>query len=227
MTSLSFEQIQRRLGRAKQWDDRNFKFLLPRKRVPAGVRYRMWNAGPELDQGDTPQCVGYSGWGFLAGGPIINKPPFSPTDLYHWAQEEDEWQGVNYDGSSGLGLMRALKGRGYIKEYRWAIDTETMAAWLLTTGPVICGSYWYEGMANTDKEGFIHPVGGNWGGHEWRQIGVNLDKKCPDGTTGAFRMMNTWSKKWGEQGRAWVSIADMKKLLFNDGDCAVPTEIKL
>src|SRR5678809_1811678 len=117
------------LGRLVQKDERNKDHPMPKKLVPSSVRRRMWFAGEVLDQGDTPQCVGYAGWGWLAGGPVVNKPPFSPTDLYHWAQDNDEWPGSDYEGSSTLGLMKALKSKGYIADYVWAFDAETLIAW--------------------------------------------------------------------------------------------------
>lgn len=215
------------LGRLREWDEANHDYLLPRKAVPQVLRKRQWNAGRVLDQGNTPQCVGYAGYGWLSGGPVINKPPFSPTDLYHWAQEEDQWPGTNYEGSSTLGLMKALKKRGYINEYRWALDAETLVAWVLTTGPVVVGTDWYMDMMALDRDGFIHPEGENVGGHEWRIVGTNRDKECPDGTKGASRMVNSWGLGWGEKGRAWISNKDLDKLIKDNGEAVTASEIKL
>jgi len=215
------------LGRLRQWDKRNLAYPLPRKRVPREIRRRMWNAGEVLDQGDTPQCVGYAGWGWLAGGPVVNRPKFTPTELYRWAQERDQWPGTNYDGTSTLGLMKALKDQGYITEYRWALDAETVAAWVLTTGPVVVGTNWHLEMFMPDRDGFIEPLGEIVGGHEWRIVGADRDKVCPNKSRGACRMVNSWGRGWGESGRAWISFQHLDQLIHDDGEAVTSPEIKL
>ena len=69
------------LGRLVQHDRKNAAYPMPLMSVPTGVRRRMWNASQVLDQGGTPQCVGYAGWGWLAGGPVVNIPRFLPQDF--------------------------------------------------------------------------------------------------------------------------------------------------
>jgi hypothetical protein len=215
------------LGRLRQWDQKNCDYLMPKKAVPQELRKRFWNAGKVLDQGDTPQCVGYAGWGWLASGPVTNHPPFSPTDLYHWAQDNDEWEGTDYDGSSTLGLMKALKSKGYVSDYVWALDAETLVAWILTTGPVVVGTNWYKDMFTPDKDGFLEPAGDLAGGHEWRIEGADRDRRCYDGSLGAVRMVNSWGPKWGDHGRAWVSFNDLDKLIKDQGEAVTATEIKV
>ncbi len=217
------------MGRLLQKDKRNLNYLMPKITVPAQVRRRYWAGGAVLDQGDTPQCVGYAGFGWLTGGPVTNKPDFTPADLYTWARQKDEWPGEDYDGTSTLGLMKALKDKGYISEYRWATDAETLVAWILAKGPVIVGTNWYRDMFTPDiHTGFIYPNhSANDGGHEWRIVGADRDKHCPDGTIGALRMVNSWGHGWGELGRAWVSIPVMDRLNKEDGEAVTPTEIKL
>lgn len=214
------------LGRDIKWDYRNSDHLLPKKSVPRGVRERMWFGGPVLNQGETPMCVGYSGWGWLRGGPDINIPDFTPEQLYHWAQQKDQWDGEDYEGSSTLGLMQVLLDAGYIKGYKWALDTDVLISWILTTGPIIVGTNWYDQMFTPrSKDGFLIVDGEVIGGHEWRILGINLDKKCPDGTKGAGRMVNTWGNSWGQSGRAWISFKDIQRLLSDGGEAVTPTEV--
>jgi hypothetical protein len=215
------------LGRLIQQDRKNLEHPMPLVQVPSGVRRRMWNSAAVLDQGGTPQCVGYAGWGWLAGGPVVNHPKFSPADLYHWAQDEDEWPGDNYEGTSTLGLMKALKKRGYIEDYVWAHDAETLVAWILTQGPVLVGTSWYMGMSNPDRSDFLELSGENVGGHEWRIIGADRDKKCPNSKRGAVRMVNSWGRGWSDNGRAWLSFDDLDRLIKEDGEAVTATEIKV
>jgi hypothetical protein len=215
------------MGRLVQKDKRNLEFPLPLATVPSDVRKRYWWVGHVLDQKDTPQCVGFAGYGWLIGGPVTNKPDFAPADLYHWAQAADEWEGENYDGTSTLGLMKALKSKGFINEYRWTTDAETLVAWVLAKGPVLVGTNWLRDMFTPDKEGFIHAAGANDGGHEWRIRGANRDKHCPDGTKGAVRMVNSWGVNWGDHGQAWISIPDLDRLIKADGEAVTVDELKV
>lgn len=217
------------LGRLVQKDKRNLEHPMPKKAVAAGVRRRMWNAGEVLDQGNEPACVGYAGYGWLQAGPVTNRAmKLSPLDLYHLAQDFDEWPGSDYEGSSTLGLMKALQGKGYIGEYVWAADAATLSAWLLTTGPVLVGTNFYEGMANPNhSDDFMTLTGEVLGGHEYFLIGVDLDEKCPDGSRGAARMINSWSRSWSSNGRAWLALTDLDRLLQQDGEAVTATEIKL
>lgn len=216
------------MGRLVQKDKRNLEFPLPKMEVPKDVRRRHWWAGPVYDQKDTPQCVGYAGFGWLTGGPVTNHPDFAPADLYHWAQQNDEWPGQDYDGTSTLGLMKALKEKGYIGEYRWATDADTLVAWILTKGPVLVGTTWFKDMFTPENDnGFIRPTGDESGGHEWRITGADLDRKAPDGTVGAVRMVNSWGVNWGDRGRAWVSIKDLDFLVKHDGEAVTVDELKI
>jgi C1A family cysteine protease len=215
------------MGRLVQKDKRNLSYLIPKLETPSEVRKRFWWSAGVLDQHDTPQCVGYAGWGWLAGGPTTNDPDFTPEELYHWAQEADEWPGEDYEGTSTLGLMKALKNKGFISEYRWATDGETLVAWILNKGPVLVGTTWYRDMFTPDKFGFIRPNGAEEGGHEWRIIGADRDLRCSDGTRGAVRMVNSWGHGWGDLGRAWVSFADLDKLVKNNGEAVTSDELKV
>jgi hypothetical protein len=216
------------LGRLPQPDKRNLDHPMPTMDVPKDVRRRLWNAGEVLDQGATPQCVGYAGYGWLLGGPVINKKmTFTPTELYHAAQDNDEWPGRDYDGSSTLGLMKALKKLGYLDAYVWATDAETLVRWVLSTGPVLCGTLWTMDMFTPDADDFIEATGEVAGGHEYRLIGADRDKHCPDGTTGAFRLVNSWGRGWSSNGRAWISAATLDKLIKEDGEAVTAVELKI
>jgi hypothetical protein len=215
------------LGRLRQHDQRNADFPLPK--IAASRTSRYWSVGTVLDQGSTPQCVGYAGWGWLRGGPTVNKAmPFTPEDLYHWAQDRDEWPGADYDGTSTLGLMKALKDKGYITEYRWAFDAMTLVNWVLEKGPVLVGTDWFMDMFTPDRFGYLEPTGDNAGGHEWRIIGANLERKDPLGRwkPGAVRMVNSWGRGWGDYGKAWMAIEVLDGLITN-GEAVTAEEIKL
>lgn len=212
-------------GRRYSPDERDCNHLIPRRAVERLPIRKTWTCGPVLDQGDTPQCVGYAGWGWLAGGPICNKPPFTPTDLYNEARKDDEWLGEDYDGSSTRGLFKALTRMGFVSGYQWAFDVEPLIGHVLTVGPVCVGTDWFAGMTQPDKQGFLNTTGHVQGGHEWRIIGADREKHATDGTVGAFRMVNSWSKSWGQSGRAWVSFQTVDRLIKAQGESCTAKEV--
>ena len=167
------------LGRLPAPDARDQKFLLPNLRAEAApVNYRYWDCYGVLDQKDTPQCVGYAVWNWLASGPVKNVPKFTPEWLYHQAQHNDEWPGEDYDGTSGRGAFKVLKSLGYVSSYSWATAAEPVINWLLTKGPVCVGTNWYRDMFTPDRKGFLEPAGPIEGGHEWLLIGANRATRC-------------------------------------------------
>ena len=207
--------VVRRFGRLHVEDERDKKFLLtPDLKRASGVTKRYWHAGRVLNQGSTPQCVAYSGYKYLTAGPVRNTHlPWKPAELYKHAQEHDEWPGDDYDGSSLRGLFKYLHKEGFVSEYRWGFDLETILSHVLTEGPLVLGSTWYSEMS-TPRNGFIMPQGRAVGGHAYVIIGANRNKKRKGATErGAFRILNSWGRSWGQCGRAWMSFLDFEMLL--------------
>jgi hypothetical protein len=214
------------MGRLVSKDTRDHNYLLQPKKIALKKTSKYWVALPALDQGDTPQCVGYSSYQWLTSSPVKNLPPFKPVDLYHQAQKNDEWPGEDYEGSSVRGAFKYLKSAGYVSEYRWALDVETIVGHLLTVGPVVMGTTWTEGMFMADSEGFIDDIGGKEaGGHAYCLIGANRLKKSKHGV-GAVRVLNSWGTGWEDKGRAWLSFAALSWLLKQDGEACAAMEIK-
>jgi C1A family cysteine protease len=207
------------------------RYAMPDMRREAeAVSYRYWlSRGVAYDQGDTSQCVAYSGVRYLITHPICNKPlPFKP--LYTECQRSDEWSGEEpeYEGTSVRALFVVLKRRGLVSEYRWGSNAETVVAHLLTRGPVVMGTDWTREMFMPDRWGYITDDGPNEGGHAYLLIGANRKKVHPlTGEVGAVRLINSWGPNWGAQaGKAWMSFATLERLIKADGEAAVATEIK-
>lgn len=216
------------LGRLISLDSRDHKYPLRSVAKQAtGITHKHWWMGQEvLDQGSSPHCVAYSGLKYLQAGPITNTLPFDTKELYDNCQKVDEWDGEDYDGTSVRACFRIFKDLGYIKEYRWAFDVQTVVNHLLTVGPVVMGTNWTLNMFSLDSEGFISYSGAGYGGHAYILSGVNVNKKCPDGTVGAVRMLNSWGEGWGDKGRAWISFSDLSRLIKDYGEACVAIEMK-
>lgn len=215
-------------GRLPALDFRDRKFTLQRPTTMPTRTYRYWRVAQVLDQGSTPQCVAYSGEGFLMDAPVKNKPWKTPQDLYNECQAIDEWSPTPHDGTSVRALFKVLQSHNFVSVYNWATDVDTAAAYILEHGPVVFGTDWFSGMYTPDSHGFIHAIGSNVGGHAYDIIGVNVKKMCPDRSIGAFRMQNSWGTDWGrENGRAWISFTDAAKLIASWGEVAMSDELKV
>jgi hypothetical protein len=218
------------MGRLPAIDFRDRKFAVKHtdEHALTAKLNRTWRAGAVLDQGSTPQCVAYSCEGFLTAGPVVNKPYKEPADLYKLAQENDEWPGEDYDGSSVRGGFKAMTALGFIKEYNWAATYEEVAHHVMAVGPVVFGTNWYDSMFDPDKKGYLNiaPGANIAGGHAYLIIGVNDAFKNPDGSVGRLRMVNSWGRGWGNNGRAWMSSAVADRLLSEYGEGCTAMELK-
>lgn len=215
------------LGRRYAPDPNDRKFLIPRRSVAAAaVHSRYWTSRGVLDQGATSMCVAFAGGKYLTSSPVMNKLPALPS-LYRECQQNDEWPGENYDGTSVRALFKVLKKRGLVTEYQWAFDAETVINHILLKGPVVMGTTWTRDMFMPDEKGYITFTGPNEGGHAWLLIGANRRRRNPDGTRGAVRMINSWGKGWGDEGRAWLTFPTLQKLIEDYGEACVANEIRL
>jgi C1A family cysteine protease len=217
------------LGRRYAPDRRDHRFLMPRLDTGTITR-RMWSSAGVLNQGSTSQCVAYSGFKYLTSGPVVNRhPKHSITDIYGECLRVDEWPGEDWDeGTSVRALFKALSGWGYVNGYKWAFDAERVVDHVLTTGPVVMGTYWYRKMFTPHPDTGYLEIGGEIdGGHAWLIVGADRNRKNPDGSRGAVRMLNSWGQEWGQGGRAWLTFSTLDRLVKEDGEACVAAEIKI
>jgi C1A family cysteine protease len=219
------------MGRRAAPDKRDQDYLLPKKRVSPLITKRYWTTRPPvLDQGGTSQCVIYALDKWLTTFPVYNvgfRTAADRTRVYKEVQKRDEWPGENYDGTSVRAGFKYLKELGLCSEYRWAFDLSTVVSYVLSTGPMELGTDWTMDMFMPDHNGYIWPTGRNAGGHAWLLKGVNLKRRNPNGTVGAGRLLNSWGDGWGENGMAWMTFETLERLIHDQGEAAVATEVKM
>ena len=205
------------------------------------VRSYTWHCDINLDQGFEGACVGFSSTHELAARPkiVLKDEPFARA-LYRRAQELDEWEGTDYEGTSVLAGMKAVKeirnslGQPLISEYRWAFGLKDAVQVLSYKGPLVLGIWWHESMFDWDDKYFIHPDGNYAGGHAILCNGVKIIRK-PGVTTwpprwedvdldkSYARLHNSWGWSYGLNGDVFVTLRDLGNLLVDEGEACIPT----
>lgn len=205
------------LGRRPEFDEKSRNYPI---RALVGdspeLFTKIWECEAWLDQGVEGACVGFS-WAHE----LIAEPEHVPVGeayarmIYREAQKVDEWPGEDYEGTSVLAGVKIVKQLGWIEEYRWGFSTNDVLGAIANIGPVVLGTNWYEGMWDTDDNGYIHPTGSLAGGHAILISGYDHERQ-------AVLLHNSWGPSWGVNGRAWVSVSDLEFLLSQRGEICVP-----
>jgi hypothetical protein len=219
-----------RLDRIREVDLRSLAYpvatVLPREAYakPRSYSWSIPDPAP-LDQGSEGACVGFGFTHDALARPVIveNATNATARSWYHEAQDNDEWAGTGYEGTSVLAGAKVGVKRGFFSEYRWCLDIYDMAATVGYKGPVVIGVDWYSGMDSWDSDGFLKATGTIRGGHCVCVNKVRIVKADDtiDFLRSYFTLTNSWSKSWGIDGRARLSFADMAKL-FPGADVCVP-----
>ena len=216
----------RAMGRLYIPDDRdqNYPLRSTMREVSEERRNEWWDDGWWGDQGYDPHCVAYAWAHYLADGPRLvsifehRRPGVDTTDLYCEAQKIDPWDGdcsrPLYDGTSVRAGAEVLRRWGLVKEYRWAYNAWEVAQAVLQHGPVVMGTYWYQGMSWPNSEGRMTLTGAVEGGHAYVINGVDLDRE-------RFRVKNSWGRGWANGGRAWLGYNDLNTLMRSWGEACV------
>lgn len=243
-----------RFGRLILHDERNKDFplrALSKKLAPKPTikqrTERKWRARWQGDQGNTSMCTAYSFLHFFEHEPINHPRSFgkykgkpypivNPRELYCEAQQLDPWpggcgtkdKGDDYEGTSVLAMMKVAQGRGFISEYAWEYSNlENVIKTLLEIGPVMVGTNWYSGMELNQSDGnsrnaILVPEGRLVGGHAYLLDEINLTKARKGTEIGIF---NSWGPNWGWNGRAFISLDNFEKLMREDGEVCLATEL--
>lgn len=224
------DTTDRRLDRIIQFDDRSRQFPIRTLVADKPLRSYTWRLNTRLDQGDEGACVGFSWSQELAARPV-EVPNISndfAREIYHEAQQLDEWDGgeyagadPQYEGTSVLAGAKVVQAQGRIKEYRWAFSLNDVLLALGYQGPGVLGCNWYSDMMEPDLNGFVKPTGEIAGGHAILVRGVSVKRKT-------VTLANSWGTSWGKGGDCYMTFEDFEKLLLDAGEFCIPVQrIKL
>lgn len=197
------------LGRLPAPDTRDRMHLMQLQATPRTQMF--WITGPVLDQGNEPACVGYAWKQFLQTTPRRTLVGPRAPEIYYEAQLIDEWPGEGYAGTSVRAGARVLANRGYLTEYIWGFDADTIINYVLTRGPVILGTNWYTGMMRPDANGWVYPTGMLEGGHAYEVCGYSRIRT-------AVQCLNSWGVGWGKKGKFWLHKDELALLLAQGGE---------
>lgn len=213
-----------RMGRYHVYDPRDESYRMKHLiRGVAPIKRKMWETGAILDQGDSFECVGFTGFQFLASNPVPQSPFSSPSELYRMAQQYDGCD-VPHEGTTIRALLKFLHKYELITSYAWTSSVITLREWLKSNSPVMIGTDWTTGMTDTDENGFIYQEGSSVGGHAYLLRGCDDTQVCAHNHRGAVRIVNSWGLGWGSQGKAWLCYYDLQLLLNRHGEAGTAVE---
>lgn len=234
------ETIQRVYDMRPDKDPRNRNYPA-RALLPTGavLRTKVWDCNAWLDQGSEGACVGFGVTHEAAAEPVAVSPVSNALAIavYHQAQDNDEWPGRKYQGTSLKAGMIVGVQRGWYKSFHWDFGEEDVALTVSNNGPVLLSIEWRAGMEKVDGAGFIHATGPVRGRHcvccrghvigtppprsAWGRFWARLTGRTQ--TDGRYYVLrNSWSRKWGRDGDCYLSAADLDKLLKAGGEAAIP-----
>lgn len=212
-------------GRVFDWrqrdDSRNQKFRLrtieaSHFRSDIRPRNKNWTQRIFLDQGREGACTGFGGAHMLGTTPRVRKvDDATARELYYEARRNDEYDGEAYEGSSVLGVMQALKLRGWIKDYLWIYSLDELIHAISFFGPVVAGFPVYEGMMEPDANGFVNATGQLLGGHCAEWSGVQIFDQW-------VKYNNSWGLDWGNRGSAKIAFPTVEFLFEKGVEIALP-----
>lgn len=210
-----------RLDRLVQFDERSRLFPIKSILEHKKLRSYTWRCNQQFDQGKQGACVSYAMAHELAARPaevVGMNDKWMVQNVYWEAQKIDPWEGGAYPGSnpfyegtSVLAGVKILHQKKFFKEYRWAFGLNDVLLGLGYNGPAVLGLNWYEGMFNTNNDGYIKPSGELAGGHAIMARSVDLKNN-------RVMLRNSWGSGWGINGDCFISFDDLDTLLHQQGE---------
>ena len=190
------------------------------KPPPAPLRKVRWFDPEQLDQGNTPHCVGFAATQFLNCDPIEDHLDNAYGHETYYACKILDGEPMAEDGTSVHSAASVLQDRGMIKTYVWAEKIEDIKTWVLEHGPVIVGTDWYTQMFYPDATGHVDVSGAYEGGHAY--IIVGYDEEIDE-----FAFQNSWGAEWGDKGYFYIRATEWAKLFTGDPYAEACTTVEI
>lgn len=223
--------MERILDYVPRYDERSLKFGIMEATPDVREHSRTWTPPSPLNQVNQGACVGH-GWIHEAlttpvrvdFSRVAEAPLDDPQAMAFWLYREclkiDEWPGEEDAGTSVLAGAKVMQRLGLLKQYRWGFNTPGIRRGILTTGPVVLGLPWLDGMWDAPG-GILRVEGSEIGGHcvlahAYAVAGEVFDDEP------AYGILNSWGPEWGDNGRAWVRESGLSELMRHYGEACIP-----
>ena len=213
-------------------DERSRKFNIRQALATQPEVNKLWSSGPVIDQGHEGACVGFGWTGELMASPM---PDYDVPEhvanryalgWYNRAKQIDEWDGVDYDGTSVLAGAKVGKERGAFDGYYWAFDMEAIRNAVIAAGPVVIGVPWYNSMYDTAANGLVtvDTASGLAGGHCLVLTGYRHHMRFIVNHKYEYKRVFRWRNSWGRSygvlnsstglsnGNGWITYDDLSNL---------------
>lgn len=184
---------------------------------PKSRLHRQWR---RFFQGNTPRCTGYGLATILATADEYTRSKLTGDDWYWKNVAFDKSQGRDFGPDNGATVVAAMEvGRaaGVFDRYEWFYTMDS-AHRIIALQPFVVGAIWYREMWERDDEGIVKfratDQGTSAGGHFFVINGYDAERDL-------WRNPETWN-----DGDYWIPGDVLFRQLREDGEFAVPTEIK-
>lgn len=185
--------------------------------------FKYWPSGPVLNQGATPQCVGFAWAQWMQTSPTRHSGAAEHFDgnakgheIYAACKTFD---GIpDMDGTYVRSGVQQMKNEDRVVRYLWAGSLNDLIDWVLRVGPVVVGTDWHQSMFVPREDGSLVANGTVVGGHAYLIRGYSRKR-------GQFRMVNSWGEGWGQGGQAWLDEA-LLWALVSTGEAVAAIEQK-
>lgn len=191
-----------------------------------------------LDQGQTPECIGFSGsLQRIVSERLAEREPvrFDSHALYAECKaiDGDPGDGTYIRAACGVlkdmgGLVSLSRAKGVhkgdrlkISAYSRLVNLQEMRLAIVALGAAWLGSDWANSWFDPEPVEYhyrttyvLSKADKIAGGHAYSALGYDDDFPVRPGETGAFLIQNNWSDQWGDKGRAWLPYSAIN---FTDG----------
>ena len=224
-----YKMVERLQGYGRPWYVRLWYWVLslvvaepppppPPGPAPDPFHNYVRHSAVQLDQGDTPHCVGFASAHWEGADPVEGAVTNSTGhDIYYLCKIKDGETGAE-DGTYVRTAAAVLKSLSRLDAYYFADNITQIRDWLRTFGSVIMGTDWLEDMFYPDNDGYVNVSGSVAGGHSYIVLGDLTTEE-------AFLCQNSWGSEWGIGGRFKVKWNDMAQLLAAQGEACGAAEL--
>lgn len=178
---------------------------------------RWWRPGPTLDQGSEGACCGFAAAGEAAASPVRlpNVDNTLARAVYRRAKEIDEWEGVDYDGTSVRAALLVGRERGWWSGFYWSKNLDELRA-ALELGPVDIGVQWRVNQYATVGPDAEVDISGPLAG--WHSLLITgYSPRYGRARAPRFRWLNSWGRGYGRRGAGYIDPAKLGEILFQAG----------